>query len=292
MITIVFGFATALVYGFADFFGAVASKSLRSIVVTAVASFAGLILLLSSSIWLGADYSSGAIQWGITAGLASAIAMSCLYAALAIGPISIVSPLTAVISAIVPAIVGVTQGDKFSLFGWLALGLILVATVLVGFVPGEAVRLPSRLGLLLGVAAGTFIGIVLVCLDQTPSDSGVAPIILLRTVGTAILGAASLIIVSRARRTASAANSAVEKAKVSAKVWVAVVLAGLFDSMANIFFILGSRSGALTVVSVLTALYPVGTILLARLVLKEKIAGTQSLGIALAIAGCMLLGIS
>jgi drug/metabolite transporter (DMT)-like permease len=292
MITIVFGFATALVYGFADFFGAVASKTLRSIVVTAVASLAGLILLLASSIWLGADYSIGAIQWGITAGLASAIAMSCLYAALAIGPISIVSPLTAVISAIVPAIVGVTQGDKFSWFGWLAIGLILVATVLVGFVPGEAVRLPSRLGLLLGLAAGTFIGIVLVCLDQTPADSGVAPIILLRTVGTIILGISSFIVVGRAKRQASSQNLSLEKKPVSVRVWAAVVLAGLFDSMANIFFILGSRSGALTVVSVLTALYPVGTILLARLVLKERIAATQSLGIGLAITGCMLLGIS
>jgi drug/metabolite transporter (DMT)-like permease len=71
-----------------------------------------------------------------------------------------------------------------------------------------------------------------------------------------------------------------------------VVAAGLFDSLANLFFLLAARAGSLTVASVLTALYPVGTILLARLVLRERIATSQTFGIGLAIAGCMLLAIA
>lgn len=290
MITIILGFATALAYGFADFFGAVASKTLKSIYVTAVASLSGLAMMLIVSTTLGATFSASTMFWGISAGLASAFAMSCLYAALAIGPISIISPLTAVISAIVPSIVGILQGDRFSLWGWLALVLIFAAVILVGFVPGKDVRLPSAAGLIYGTMAGLGIGLVLVFLHQAPSDSGLAPVILLRIVGSVVLGSTSVYLLLRARVAVGAAVKPTFKP--SPKVWAAVVAAGLFDSLANLFFLLAARAGSLTVASVLTALYPVGTILLARLVLRERIATSQTLGIGLAIAGCMLLAIA
>ena len=160
MLTIIFGFATSLVYGFADFFGALGSKRIQPVVVTFWSGLSGLGLLLVASLFMGADFSDSGIFWGITAGVASAFAMTCLYASLAIGPISILSPLGAVVSAIVPMIVGSLQGDRFSLWGWVALAGILAAVVLVGFVPGEDVRLPSTKGLLLGLAAGAGIGAV------------------------------------------------------------------------------------------------------------------------------------
>ncbi len=294
MITIILGFATALAYGFADFFGAVASKTLKSIYVTAVASLAGLAMMLIVSASMGATFSASTMFWGISAGLASAFAMSCLYAALAIGPISIISPLTAVISAIVPSIVGILQGDRFSVWGWLALVLIFAAVILVGFVPGKDVRLPSAAGLVYGTMAGLGIGLVLVFLHQAPSDSGLAPITLLRIVGSVVLGSLSLFLFIRGRGASRRAHvgSVDMRAKVSPKIWAAVVAAGLFDSLANLFFLLAARAGSLTVASVLTALYPVGTILLARLVLRERIATSQTVGIGLAIAGCMLLAIA
>jgi drug/metabolite transporter (DMT)-like permease len=74
--------------------------------------------------------------------------------------------------------------------------------------------------------------------------------------------------------------------------WLAVAAAGLFDSSANVFFLLASRIGSLTVVSVLTALYPLGTIILARVILKEKIARTQQVGIALALSASVVLAIT
>lgn len=285
MTTILLGLLTAVTYGFADFFGAVASKKIKPIVVTGVASASGLVLLLIAATWMGADYSASAVSWGIASGLASAFALSCLYAALALGPISIVSPITAVISAIVPAIVGLAQGDSFSVWGWLALGLILVAVVLVGFVPGDDVRLPTTPALLYSLGAGFGIGLVLIFLDAAPADSGLAPIILLRTVGAIVLAVASFIAIALDRRAGRKAEPA------SSKFWTAVVITGVFDSLANIFFISASRSGSLTVVGVLTALYPVGTILLARLILKERIAVSQSIGIALAIGGSVLLAL-
>ena len=160
MLTIILGFATSLVYGFADFFGAIASRRIKPVTVTFVSGAIGLAFLLALSIFVGADFSPGALFWGTAAGITSAIAMSALYASLAIGPISIVSPLSAVISAIVPSAVGFAQGDRFSTLGFAGLGAILVAVFLVGFVPGKDVRLPSMKGLVLAVIAGGGIGVV------------------------------------------------------------------------------------------------------------------------------------
>ncbi len=302
MLTVILGFATSLVYGFADFFGAIAARRINAVLVTFLSGISGLLFLLSLSPALGASFDQETLFWGISAGVASAFAMTCLYASLAIGPISIVSPLGAVVSAIVPAAVGFALGERFGWIGWIALGVILVAVVLVGFVPGEAVRLPSAKGLILGIAAGTGIGVVLICLAMAPDESGLGPVILLRSVSAGILGGLLLIriIASKARNAGNAgdANNAktfkLTNGKVERKFWLAVIVAGLFDSSANVFFLLAARvpDGTLTVVSVLTALYPLGTIILARLVLKERIALVQQIGIGLALGGSVLLALN
>lgn len=302
MLTVILGFATSLVYGFADFFGAIAARRINAVLVTFLSGISGLLFLLSLSPALGASFDQETLFWGISAGIASAFAMTCLYASLAIGPISIVSPLGAVVSAIVPAAVGFALGERFGWIGWIALGVILVAVVLVGFVPGEAVRLPSAKGLILGIAAGTGIGVVLICLAMAPDESGLGPVILLRSVSAGILGGLLLIRIIASKATSAntagdADNSKTFKltnGKVERKFWLAVIVAGLFDSSANVFFLLAARvpDGTLTVVSVLTALYPLGTIILARLVLKERIALVQQIGIGLALGGSVLLALN
>lgn len=298
MLTIVLGFATSLVYGFADFFGAIASKRIPAVIVTFVSGLSGLIFLFTLTPIFGATFGSQTLLWGVSAGIASAFAMSCLYASLAIGPISIVSPLSAVVSALVPAAVGFFIGDRFSGLGWLALGMILIAVILVGFVPGEAVRLPSLRGILLGVGAGAGIGVVLICLDASPQNSGLGSVIMLRAVSAALLGLTMLVRRTRVRGNAqlrdSGAASQASLGGLARKLWLAAIVAGIFDSSANVFFLLASRvpGGTLTVVSVLTALYPLGTIVLARVFLKEKIALIQQLGILLALGGSALLAVA
>ena len=286
MIAIVLGLATSLVYGFADFFGAVGAKRIPATKVTFISGVSGLALLLSLTFWFGADFSASAIGWGVAAGVASAVAMSTLYASLAIGPISILSPVSAVVSAIVPMIVGfVLDGDRFSPLGLAALGVILVAVFLVGFVPGAEVRLPSTKGLLLGITAGAAIGVVLICLKQAPGDSGLAPVILLRAVSASLLGLAMVWTALRRRSGGQTAGRA------SRNFLLAAMAAGLFDSSANALFLAAARLGSLTVVSVLTALYPLGTIILARLFLGERIAKTQVAGILLALGACAVLAL-
>jgi drug/metabolite transporter (DMT)-like permease len=290
--TIVLGFATSLVYGFADFFGALGSKHIKPVVVTFWSGLSGLALLLSASLFMGADFTASSILCGVIGGIASAFAMTCLYAALAIGPISILSPLSAVVMAIVPMIIGFAQGDRFSLWGWLALGAILVAVVLVGFVPGDDVRLPSLKGLLLGIGAGIGMGAVLLALAAAPKDSGLASPAILRAVSATLLGIFMLVTIKRgATRDSKSEVTTGQRSKASTKIWLAVIATGFLDSSANVFFTIASRQGSLSVVSVLTALYPLGTIILARIFMKEKIARSQMFGIILALGASAVLAI-
>jgi drug/metabolite transporter (DMT)-like permease len=290
--TIVLGFATSLVYGFADFFGALGSKHIKPVVVTFWSGLSGLALLLSASLFMGADFNANSILCGVIGGIASAFAMTCLYAALAIGPISILSPLSAVVMAIVPMIIGFAQGDRFSLWGWLALGAILLAVVLFGFVPGDDVRLPSLKGLLLGIGAGIGMGAVLLALAAAPKDSGLASPAILRAVSATLLGIFMLVTIKRggARGSKSEVTTG-QRSKASTKIWLAVIATGFLDSSANVFFTIASRQGSLSVVSVLTALYPLGTIILARIFLKERIARSQMFGIILALGASAVLAI-
>jgi drug/metabolite transporter (DMT)-like permease len=288
VLTVILGFTTAVVYGFADFFGAIASRKISSLMVTAVSGVVGFIFLLSMVPFFGANFSEVAIITGIAAGFASAVGISGLYASLAIGPISIVSPFAAVVGALVPMTFGFFIGDRFGPAGWFALALILIAVVLVGFIPGVDVRLPSARGIVFAFIAGAGIGTILIVLKFSPADSGLASIITMRAVSAVLLNLVLIANWLRLRRS----NTSKRKNAIPARLWWAVIAAGLFDSSANIFFTLALRSGSLSVVSVLTALYPLGTILLARLILKERIAKTQMLGVLLALAGCAILAVA
>ena len=294
MLTAILGLLTAVTYGAADFFAAIASRKIRVVEVTALASLSGLIVLTVLLPFMGGTFSSDAFFWGLMGGLSSVVALLCLYASLALGPISIISPLGALVSAIVPAIIGVSLlGESFSVLGWVAIALALVAVVLVGFVPvssntGENVTLPKPRAIVLAIGAGIGIGIAVSSLARSPHDSGIAPIIVMRTTAALLLGAIVLITALRNRN--SSAGEA--RTPITSRVLLTIVAAGSLDAGANIFFTLASRSGSLTVVGVLTALYPLGTILLARLVLKEHVATTQKVGIALTLTASLLLALA
>jgi len=286
MLTAILGLFTALSYGAADFFAALAARRMRVVIVTCAASLSGLILLLLLLPIMGASFSQEAIFWGFLGGLSSIVALLALYASLALGPISIVSPLGALLSAIVPAAVGVVLlGERFTGVGWVAIAMALIAVVLVGFVPGENVQLPKPRAIVLAIIAGTGIGLAVVSLARSPQDSGIGPIIVMRTTAFVLLGVIVLFSVLRKSATAEIKHQ-------GPKLWVLVASAGVLDATANIFFTLASRTGSLTVTGVLTALYPLGTILLARLVLKEKVATVQKIGIALTLVASLILALA
>lgn len=99
-------FLGALVYGSADFLGGLAARRLRPLLVTAVAAFSGVLVLAIASPVLGGVWRAEDVAWGAASGLAGAVAVGLLYACLAIGPMSVLSPLTAVVSAVAPMLWG------------------------------------------------------------------------------------------------------------------------------------------------------------------------------------------
>ena len=282
MLTIVLGFATSLVYGFADFFGGLATRKINAMMVTLVSGVSGLLFLLAISPWLGLTLDASSMFWGTMAGLFAAVAVTALYASLAIGPIAILSPLGAIVSALVPMAFGmIFRGESFTTVGVFALIGILVSVGLVGFVPGADVRLPSAKGLAYAVIAGTSIGGILICVNQAPTNSGLAPIVFLR--GSSALVMAIILGISYLGKRRVSSPEATRKS------WQSTILGGVLDATANTMFLIAMRLGELTIVAVLIALYPLGTIVLARIFLKEKVAKIQLAGVLLALSCSALL---
>ncbi len=305
------GLASALVFGSADFLGGLAARRLRSVTVTAIAAVTGLAGLLLAYPMLGGRWDAADTAWGALSGVFGVAAIVLLYACLAIGPMSILSPLTAVVSAIAPMLWGLTvKGERLSTLGYVGLAVALVAVVLVGFIPGERVARPSLRGLVMAVGSGIAIGGFLVCIDQTGHDSGVVPLIMNRAVNGAItwaaVGVLTLVAVRRRRAVDLPLGAtptghadlehAAERARAGAGaasssrtgLWIAIGC-GCVDAVANTMLLVALRLGDLSVVSVLSAMYPAGTIVLAAVVLRERIAAVQWIGIALALgAGAML----
>lgn len=284
--TIIFGLLSAFSYGYADFVGALAAKKVRPLAVTTISFSVGLLVAIFASLFVGASFEPNVIQIGLLAGICSAAAITFLYAALALGPISITSPLTAVLSAIIPVVFDVATGQQLSSLAGVAIVLILIAVVLVAFVPGEDVRLPSLRATLYSVGAGLGFAGIFLFLDMAPADSGLGVLVVMRIVGILLmLGGLALLLL------AGKSKVLIEKEIFAlGTIWL-VILAGLGDVSGNVFFIIASREGALAIAAVLTSLYPVGTILLARIFLGERIALSQNIGIVLAIGACALLAL-
>jgi len=309
----------ALVYGSADFLGGLAAKRLRSIVATAVAAASGLVLLAALYPVLGGEWNGVDAAWGALSGVFGAIAIALLYACLAIGPMSILSPLTAVVSAIAPMTWGLlVNGEQLSVVGYAGLGVALVAVVLVGFIPGEAAVRPAARGLVMAAGAGLAIGAFVIAIDQTSSTSGILPLVVNRGTNAAITGViVGMLLLAGRRRGRSARQvlaaqgveigatptghadlehavgdtGAVANAGIAPSAWWLAAVCGLADASANAVMLVALRMGDLSVVSALTAMYPAGTIILAALVLRERIATVQWAGLVLALAAGVMLAV-
>lgn len=288
MLTVLLGLGGALSYGAADFFGGMASKRVSPVVVTGGVAVVGLMGLLTASIFVESSWDPDALWWGALSGVTGALAIGLLYACLAIGPMSILSPTTALLSAVVPMTWGLTQGDGLSPLLYPALGLALIAVVLVGFAPDKTAVRPSVLGLSLAVSSGILIGMFYVFIDLSPDDSGLTPLIANRAVQSVLVVLVLIGMWGWAKRQPSRAPLFGEAGGRRALL-LFIVLGGLLDVLANVFVLTGLRVGDITIVSVLTALYPAGTIVLAWVWLRERIHRLQWLGLALALTASALL---
>ncbi|MYW21195.1 EamA family transporter [Streptomyces sp. SID486] len=278
MFALLLALGSSLAYGCADFLGGLGARRahvLRTVLVAAPAS-----LVVELLLWpvLGASFSPAAVGWGAASGVASAAAFALLYKTLAIGPMNVLSPVTALVSAALPVAVGLLQGERPGPAGLLGLPLALVAVLLVSAGHGADSARPSRTALLLAFGAGAAIALQLVFLHQAPSDSGVAPLI----IGRAVSSAVTLVAAAVMYRALGPERPA----------YAVSATAGALDSVANLLFLLAARSGDLTVVAVITALYPAGTVLLARAVLGERVHRGQLVGLGAAAVAVGLLALT
>lgn len=296
--------AASLLYGASDFLGAFTARSLSVIRASTVIYLAASVVSALALPLVPWTYSDAALWAGVIAGALGVLGMVTFYAALAIGPMSLLAPLIALIQTAVPVFVAATTGQDLQPLAWMAVGLALVATTLIS-VPARAAsgepareRISARGGLL-AVVSGVALGFSVVPLDTAPTDSGAFPAVADIVIGLLLL--LPLFAVRRfrtsdawlsgmGRRPLVDAEPALERP--GAGTWALSAVAGALLGMGNILLVIALHSGNLAVVAVLMGLYPVGTVVLARLVLKERISLLQSVGVALAILAAILLGTS
>jgi drug/metabolite transporter (DMT)-like permease len=287
MLVVCLAVASSLGYGVGDFAGGLAARRapvLRVVTVTLLVSLAFEVALWPAA---GGRWSASALLWGGVAGLASAAASALLYRSLALGPMSVLSPVTAVVSAALPVAAGLAAGERLTGAGACGVALAVVAVVAVSTGPGAGGRAgrPSPAALLLAVAAGAGIAAQLICLSRSPHDSGIAPLVACRAASVALLLPVAVL-----RRSPAPCRRPLSRPLLPRP--GPAVAAGLFDGAGNLAFLLAVRGGTLVVVAVITALYPAGTVLLARRVLAERLTRWQLAGLAAAAAAVTILALS
>lgn len=309
MLTVLLGLTGAVVYGAADFLGGLAARRVRAVRVAAAAAAVGLLPLLAGVPVVGAGFSGQAVLAGVAAGVSGSVAVLLLYRALAVGPMSVLSPLTAVFAAVTPVVVALVRGTVLSVPASVALVVAVVAVVLVAAVRDASGARVTVTGVVTAAVAGCGFGGIVLAYDAVPADAGVASLLVARVVQTVVLGAAVVVVALRRTGGPAAPGTTAHPVRSAAvtprwsrwsrssrRTAVAVVACGLLDALANACIQaalhVGTDDATLPVVSVLNALYPVGTVVLAGVVLRERLTGVQWTGIALAFAASVGLALA
>jgi len=230
-----------------------------------------------ASVW-----SAEAVWLGAIAGVAGALAIWAFYSALAIGPMSVISPTVAAVAALLPAVVGIARGERFTLVGYIALAALVVAAVLLGITREQS---GGRLGVravVLAVLSGIGFGGYNVIIELTPPESELAPLLVDLVVGALIF--AVVVAFIRMRRGAAFPVLSADRRGL----WLAAA-AGFLLAVANALLVWGLHQGELAIMGVLSALYPLGTVLLALTVLRERLSTVQVVGVALALTASVAL---
>ena len=265
-------------YGVSDFVGGLASRRVAALRVVLVSYPVALVLLTTISFVVGGHVTTPAIVWGGLCGLSQAFGVWWFYAALGAGPMSLVSPLTAILVAGVPIVAGVTLGERPSLLAYTGIGLALIAVVLVSREERDEVSTAQRFTAKvawLTLGAGLAFGLNFVLIDQAPHDAGLWPLAFARLSASLMV----LAIVAMSRNLVVPSGVPLRLA----------LAAGVLDTVANVAMLLALQASLLSLTSVLISLYPAGTVLLALVVLKERVTRWQAAGMVLAIGAVGLI---
>jgi drug/metabolite transporter (DMT)-like permease len=277
-VIVVLGLLAAAFYGVGDFAGGYASRSRNVLNVLLYSYPVGVVLMVAMLPLFPGHVTGHTILFGILGGIAGEVGVITLYGLMAVAPMNIVSPITAVLAAIVPVAFGVVIGERPHLSAWIGIVLGIGAVVLVSRTSEDNPHGPvSTRVLSLSMLAGVGFGLYFIFLARAGSDSGIWPVVISR------LASALLIIpLARVRRST---------AVVRGRLLGLTMVAGGFDALANLFFLLATHRGLLSLASVLTSLYPAFTVILAVGLLHEHTSRAQRVGLGLAAIAIVLITI-
>jgi drug/metabolite transporter (DMT)-like permease len=278
-VAVLLALGCAVVYGASDFLGGLASRTASVFGVVALSQAAGLVALLALLPWLGGPVDAADLAWGAAAGVAGATGLVVFFRALAGGVMSVIAPITAVTAAAVPVLVGLLGGER--LHPWSAVGIVLAlgAVVLVSAEGGLGALLAARpASVVPALVAGAMFGFFFVMLDRTSDESGVTPLVTARIASMALVVVVAVI----GRQSLRVPRAALPL----------VVASGIGDMTANALFLLATQQdGQLAITGVLASLYPVSTVVLAQVVLRERLVRAQVAGLGAAVAAVVLISL-
>jgi drug/metabolite transporter (DMT)-like permease len=270
--SIALALGASLTWGFADFFGPLKGRTLGALRVLVYVQLGGLVVIALIVAIRGKGPGDLAALFAIPAAISGTLGLYAYYRGMAVGAMSIVAPIAG-ISAAIPVIFGIATGDRPSLWQWLGIAGALGGVFLASREPGSGGRVAAGVGLALLAAIG-FGGYFPPMHEAGNADFWWASLFFRMTSASVILAAVAI------RRP----SLAVEPIQVPL-----LALIGIGDMLGNLLFAAASTSGLVSITSVLASLYPIVTVVLARLVLKERVARSQEAGIALTLAGVALI---
>ncbi len=275
---------SAVLYGAADFIGGLVTRRVSTIPVVLVSQFSGLMLLaLILPVLPDASPTRADLQWGAVAGLTGGIGVALLYRALAIGTMAVVAPTTAVCAVAIPVMFSIVLGERPVPLAVAGIVLGIVSIVLVS--QQQSTSPPQRRdsakprryppGVGTALASGVAIGFFFLSLAQTNSGAGMWPLLVARSLAVVLFGGAA--IVGR------------HSIRMPLRMIGLALVCGLIDMLANALYLLAAREGPLSIVVTLSSLYPASTVLLARVVLGERLNLLQICGVGCALAAVVLI---
>ncbi len=269
---------TAALFGTGDFLGGLAGKRMSVLRVLAISHTIGLVLITVGAIVIADEFLLGDLAWGALAGIAGFIGLALLYRGLARGPMGVVAPLTAITSAAVPAGWGLLVDDE-SLAGtaWVGVVLALLAIGLASASPVEQSSV-SLAAILEALLAGVGFGLMFVGLDQTVEASAPWPI-----VGGRLMTVSAMAVFFIVKR-----ESPLPPVRSDIRL---PAVAGFVDTFSNALFLYATLEGDLAIVAVVSSLYPIATVILARVVLGERLTRLQQSGFVAAMVATTLIAI-
>ena len=279
MSAILLALGSALAYGAADFIAGWLSRRSHYARVALLAQLAAAMGTLLASLVVGGRPSGPSLAWGALSGLGGGLGTLALYRGLARGRMNVVAPLSGVLAAALPALFGLLLGERPGPAALAGLGLALPAVWLTARTeePAGPDSVRASSGAIDGVLAGLGFAVLFIGLQRAGRGEGLWP-----TAASQLVAALPMLaLYARSPRRASGPEDA----------WLryGAILAGALVALAAICFFLGTQRGLLTVVAVLTSLYPAVTVALARWILSERIGRWQGVGLALAGASVALI---